>query len=59
VREAVCRAAAWLGLELDAAANRNHGPRISTSGSRVAAWVIPTDEELVIARHTRAALGIR
>jgi acetate kinase len=57
VREAVCRGAAWLGLELDAAANQAGGPRISTAASRVAAWVIPTNEELMIARHTRAALG--
>jgi acetate kinase len=54
VREAVCRQAAWLGLELDPAANAAGGPRISTAGSRVSAWVIPTNEELVIARHTCA-----
>jgi acetate kinase len=52
VREAVCRGAAWLGLELDAAANAGHGPRISAPRSRVSAWVVPTNEELVIARHT-------
>ena len=57
VREAVCRDAAWLGVELDAAANAAGGPRISTVASRVAAWVIPTDEELMIARHTRALLA--
>jgi len=57
LRERVCRDAAWLGLDLDAAANQAGGPRISTSGSRVAAWVIPTNEELMIARHTRAVLG--
>ena len=57
VRDAVCRAAAWLGIELDPAANAANGPRISTPGSRVAAWVIPTDEELVIARHCRRVLG--
>ena len=56
VRDAVCRGAAWLGVELDAEANARGGPRISTPGSRVAAWVIPTDEELMIARHTRALL---
>jgi acetate kinase len=56
VRDAVCRDAAWLGVELDAAANAGGGPRISTSASRVTAWVIPTDEELMIARHTRALL---
>jgi acetate kinase len=56
VREAVCRRAAWLGVELDARANAGHGPRITTAESRTAAWVIPTNEELVIARHTRALL---
>ncbi|MBV8210379.1 MAG: acetate kinase, partial [Burkholderiaceae bacterium] len=54
VREQVCRDAEWLGIELDAATNLRNGPRISTSGSRVSAWVIPTDEELMIARHTLA-----
>lgn len=52
VRERVCRYAAWLGLELDKKANEAGGPRISREGSRVRAWVIPTDEELMIARHT-------
>jgi acetate kinase len=53
IREAVCRDAAWIGVELDAAANAAGGPRISTAGSRVSAWVLPTNEELMIARHTR------
>lgn len=53
VRARVCRDAAWLGLELDAGANEAGGPRISTAASRVSAWVIPTNEELMIARHTR------
>jgi acetate kinase len=57
LRERVCRDGAWLGIELDAAANQANGPRISTSASRVAAWVIPTDEELMIARHTQALLS--
>ena len=56
IREAVCRQAAWLGVEIDAAANARHGPRISTAPSRTAAWVIPTNEELMIARHTRALI---
>jgi acetate kinase len=51
IRARVCRDAAWLGLELDEAANQAGGPRISQGGSRVAAWVIPTNEELMIARH--------
>lgn len=53
VRERVCRDAAWLGVELDAVANRDGAGRISTAASRVQAWVIPTDEEWVIADHTR------
>jgi acetate kinase len=57
IRERVCRQAAWLGIELDAQANGAHGPRISTASSRVAAWVIPTNEELMIARHTRELLA--
>jgi acetate kinase len=56
LREAVCRRATWLGVELDPAANARNGPRISARQSRAAAWVIPTDEELVIARHTRDLL---
>ena len=48
--------AAWLGVEIDAQANATGGPRISTAGSRVAAWVLPTDEELMIALHTRRVL---
>ena len=57
LRERVCRAAAWLGVELDVEANHAGGPRIGTAGSRVAAWVIPTNEELMIARHTQAVLA--
>jgi len=57
IRERVCRDAAWLGVELDADANAGGGPCISTTKSRVAAWVIPTNEELMIARQTRRVLG--
>jgi acetate kinase len=56
VRARICADAAWLGVELDSAANEKGGPRISMPGSRVAAWVIPTNEELMIARHTRRLL---
>ena len=52
IRERVCQAAAWLGVELDPTANAAGGPRLSTESSRVPAWVIPTNEELMIARHT-------
>jgi acetate kinase len=58
VRRRICEASAWLGLTLDPAANAAHGPRISAAGSRVSAWVVPTDEELMIARHMGALLGI-
>jgi acetate kinase len=59
LRARACRDAAWLGVALDEAANQSNGPRISAAGSRVAAWVIPTNEELMIARHTRRLLGER
>jgi acetate kinase len=58
IRERACRDAAWLGVELDAGANGKGGPRISAAASRVSAWVIPTNEELMIARHTRALLEV-
>jgi acetate kinase len=57
IRARVCRDASWLGLELDEEANAKGGPCISRSGSRVSAWVIPTNEELMIALHTRRLLG--
>jgi acetate kinase len=57
IRARVCADAAWLGVELDAATNEAHGPRISTADSRVSAWVVPTNEELMIARHTRRVLA--
>jgi acetate kinase len=52
IREAVCRRSEWLGVKLDEAANKRGGPRISTEDSPVSAWVIPTDEERMIALHT-------
>jgi len=57
LRARVCRDASWLGAELDAEANERNGPRISTAGSGVSVWAIPTDEELMIARHTRRVLA--
>lgn len=57
IRERICRDAAWLGVELDAAANEAGGPRISTASSKVSAWVIPTNEELMIARHSCTLLA--
>jgi acetate kinase len=57
VRERICRASAWLGLDIDAEANRKHALRISSATSVVSAWAMPTDEERIIARHTRAVLS--
>ncbi|HKP26792.1 MAG TPA: acetate/propionate family kinase [Dongiaceae bacterium] len=56
IRARVCADAAWLGLQLDDHANRSRAARISTDASSVAAWVVPTDEELTIARHTQRLL---
>ena len=58
IRDRVCRDATWLGVEFDPAANQSGGPRISTAGSKVSAWVIPTNEEVMIARHTLKAAGM-
>jgi acetate kinase len=58
IRKRICEASAWLGLQLDAEANARKGPRISGPGSKVSAWVIPTNEELMIARHTGQLLGL-
>jgi len=56
IRERVCREAAWLGVVVDDRANAAGSARISADGSRVSAWVIATDEESMIVRHTLAAL---
>jgi acetate kinase len=58
IRRRICAACEWLGVALDGAANDKHGPRISPAGSRVSAWVIPTNEELMIARHMGTLLDI-
>jgi len=58
IRRRICEASAWLGIDLDTDANERKAPRISRPGSRVSAWVIPTNEELMIARHTAAVLGL-
>jgi acetate kinase len=58
IRAKVCRDLAWLGLELDEAANEKGGPLLTKPGSKLAAYAVPTDEELVIARHTARLLGL-
>ena len=57
IRRRVCDASAWLGLAIDEAANEAGGPRITKADSKTSAWMIPTDEDLMIARHTRRLVG--
>jgi acetate kinase len=54
VRAALCAKLLWLGVKLDEKANETNGPRISAPDSGVSVWVIPTNEELMIAQHTLA-----
>ena len=56
IRARVCNDARWIGISLDGQANAAGGPRISLSVSRVSAWVVPTNENLIVARHTRQLL---
>ena len=58
IRARICESSAWLGVDLDTEQNARRGPRISRTDSRVSAWVIPTNEELMIARHTGMLLGL-
>jgi len=58
IRKRICKGAQWLGVELDEQANSSNSTRISIEKSSVSAWVIPTNEELMIARHTGRLLGI-
>ena len=57
IRRRVLRGSAWLGLDIDDEANEDRGPRITTAASRIAAFVIPTNEELMIARHAWSLRG--
>jgi acetate kinase len=54
VRAALCGKLAWLGVKMDERANTSGGPRISATDSSVSVWVVPTNEELMIAQHTLA-----
>jgi len=58
IRRRIGEACAWLGVAIDPEANERGGPRISPSGSKVSAWVIPTNEELMIARHMGSLLEL-
>jgi len=58
IRQRICESSSWLGIELDQPANNRRLTKISTARSKVSVWVIPTNEELMIARHTGALLGL-
>jgi acetate kinase len=61
IRSGVCRDLGWFGIELDPALNES-GPverRVSTTGSRVQVWTVPTNEEIVVARQSREILESR
>jgi acetate kinase len=58
IRRRICEASKWLGCSIDENANTTKGPRISAPDSKVSLWVIPTNEELMIARHTASLLGL-
>ena len=58
IRRRIGEACRWLGVDIDAIANAKGGPRISSARARCSAWRIPTNEELMIARHTGALLGL-
>ncbi|HAI68877.1 MAG TPA: acetate kinase [Gammaproteobacteria bacterium] len=56
IRAKVCETATWLGVQIEESANEQHGPKISTQNSQVSVWVMPTDEEKMIAQHTDSLL---
>jgi len=58
IRKRICEASTWLGIELDEELNSRKIGRISRSEGKVSVWVIPTNEELMIAKHTGALLGL-
>lgn len=58
IRSRICEAASWLGIQIDVSANEDRRSRISHASSRITVWVIPTNEELMIAQQTRRVLRI-
>jgi acetate kinase len=58
IRSGVCRDLSWFGIELDPALNFGGAPerKVSTSGSRVQVWCVPTNEEIVVARQAKQLL---
>jgi acetate kinase len=58
VRAAIADKCRWLGMKLDETRNPKGSGRISADTSRVSVWVVKTDEELMVARHTSKLLGL-
>jgi acetate kinase len=58
IRQMICKASSWLGIELNEVANEHKEACISNSKSKVSVYVIPTDEELMIARHMKNLLNL-
>lgn len=58
IRQRISEQAAWLGVDFDVAANEANAACITHAASRVSVWMLPTNEELMIARHTRTLLGL-
>lgn len=59
IRKAICARLDWLGLRLDPRRNRSNETRISGLSSKVSAWVVPTDEERMVAEHTARVVFAR
>jgi acetate kinase len=59
IRSRIVERLAWLGVTLDPAENSKHAGKISRSDSRIPVYVVPTDEESMIAQHTLALLKNR
>jgi acetate kinase len=58
LRAEVAARCAWLGVAIDPALNDAGKGRISPDGAGVSVWVVTTNEELMIARHTTSLLGL-
>lgn len=58
IRKKICTASSWLGIDIDDDFNESKKTCVSSSKSKISVWVIPTDEELMIARHMRNLLNL-
>ena len=58
IRARVCARLGWLGVVIDEQANKVNAQNISSAKAAVSVWVVPTNEELMIARHTQEVLAL-